>query len=297
LCVILAALAATGQLYGDTESTARKDENVIYVGGLSRQLFNEDRKDAVIAADLFFKELIGRIGYKSEFVVQQNQTQLLAALRENKLDTVFANPFDYLGIESQTNPDYIYTLKFGASPELRVYLLTQAKDEIKRISQLRGKRLSLTKGDVLSITYLEVFLAKAGLPSPENFFSDIKFSTSNDGVILDLFFNRADLAITTEIIYDLASELNPQLQEQVEILSISDPFIPFVIGVNKLVPQSRLKAIDDVLLHIKSEPQLSYILSLFGATDVTKIRSEQLDTLRTLKREHEQLIPINSATQ
>ncbi|MGD9163676.1 MAG: PhnD/SsuA/transferrin family substrate-binding protein, partial [Chromatiales bacterium] len=187
--------------------------------------------------------------------------------------------------------EFHYTLSFGASPEQSVYLLTQARSEITQISQLRGKRLSITKGDILGITYLEVFLAKAGLPGPESFFSAIEFTTSNDAAVLDLFFNKADLAVTTDVTYSLACELNPQLQEQTEILAISEPYIPFVIGVNKRVPLSRLSAIDDILLQLEKEPKLNLILSLFGAINVVKIHSEQLNTLRTLKRQHEQLIP------
>jgi ABC-type phosphate/phosphonate transport system substrate-binding protein len=294
LCFILAALAATAQAYGDTESAVPNKQRVVRIGGLSQQFFNTDRKDATIAAELFFKELIGRVGYKSEFVVLQSHTQLLAAMRENKLDTVFSNPIDYLDMDLQVNPDFRYTLRFGSfgvGPEQRIYLLTQTKDEITQISQLRGKRLAITEGDLLGITYLEVFLAKAGQPGPETFFSTIEFTTSNAAAVLDLFFNKADLAVTTDVTYALANELNPQLQDSIEILDISDPYIPFVIGVNKQAPPSRLTAIDDILLHIKEEPKLSHILSLFGATDVVKIRSEQLDSLRMLKSQHEQLIP------
>jgi ABC-type phosphate/phosphonate transport system substrate-binding protein len=290
LSFILAALGSSCPLYGDNEPGS-SDREIAYVGCLSHQFFNDRNKDAIIAIELLYKEIVGRFGYDAELVVLENPAEMLSSMRANKVNTVFANPIDYLELDSEINPDYRYTYTYDGSPERRIYLLTQAKDKITEITQLQGKRLAITDGDLLGNAHLEVFLAKAGLPGPQTFFSTMAVTTNSNAAIIDLFFNQADVAVTSDIAFSLATELNPLLKEKIEILAISDPYIPFVIGLGKQIPLDLLRATDDMLLHLKEDPKLNHILSFFNAVDIVKIRPEQLDTLRTLKREHEQLIP------
>jgi ABC-type phosphate/phosphonate transport system substrate-binding protein len=267
------------------------DRDTAYIGGLSRQLFNVDRNDITIATELFFKEVVGRIGYeKMDFIVHDNISDLLSAMRKDKLDTVFANPIDYLQLDHQVNPNYRYTVAYGPNPEQRIYLLTNSSNGITSIKQLKGKRLSIPKNYLLGRMFLEVQLAKAGISDPENFFSIIHEPNSTNAAILDLFFDKADLTVTSDISYTLASELNSQLSHKIDILNSSPPYIPFIIGVNKQAPTGHLAKVDSILLHIDNEPRLKHILSLFSATSVTKVREEQLQALRELKQEHQRLL-------
>lgn len=266
------------------------DRKAAYIGGLSRQLFSGDRNDITIATEMFFREVTKVSNHESQFVVLDNISEILDAMRRDKLDTIFANPIDYLSLDHQINPDYRYTIMFGPSPEQRIYLLTQSGARLENLAQLRGKRLTLPDGYILGMTYLEVELAKAGLPGPETFFSSIDYTDSSNAAVLNVFFNKADLAVTSDIAYSLAGELNPQLPKKIDILSVSAPFLPFIIGVNKRVPLSFLRPVDDILADLKSQPKLRRILSLFHATDVVKITSDQLETLRELKRDHEQYV-------
>ncbi|MEJ2622837.1 MAG: PhnD/SsuA/transferrin family substrate-binding protein, partial [Candidatus Thiodiazotropha sp.] len=266
------------------------DRKAAYIGGLSRQLFSGDRSDITIATEMFFREVTKVINREPRIVVLDNISEILDAMRSDKLDTIFANPIDYLALDHQINPDYRYTITFGPSPQQRVYLVTQSGTQIKSLAQLRGKRLTLPDGYILGMTYLEVDLAKAGLPGPESFFSSIDYTDSSNAAVLNVFFNKADLAVTSDIAYSLAGELNPQVSQKIDILSVSEPFLPFIVGVNKRVPMFFLHPVDEILADLKSQPKLQRILSLFHATDVVKITSDQLETLRQLKRDYERYV-------
>jgi len=289
--LLIPLLLSAGQLQAEIVPGGPYDRSVAYIGGLSRQLFGGDRNDVTIATEMFFNEVIKRIGHqKAEFKVLDNIPAIIKAMREDRLDTIFANPIDYLELDQQINPDLRYTLSYGPVPEQRVLLLTSSLHPITDIRALRGKRLSIPDGYILGMTFLEVNLAKAGLPPPDRFFSSIQYPKSSNAAVLDVFFDKADLAVTSDVAYNLANELNPQLHAKLDILTISDPYIPFIIGVNKQVPHELTDPVDEILLDLSHEPKLRHILSLFSATNVVKVRSEQLQTLRTLKKEHDALI-------
>jgi ABC-type phosphate/phosphonate transport system substrate-binding protein len=279
-------MLSTTALFADTHGPY--DRDTAYIGGLSRQLFNVDRNDITIATEIFFKEVVSRIGYeKMEFIVHDNIPDLLIAMREDRLDTVFANPIDYLELDHQVNSNHRYTVAYGPNPEQRIYLLTNSSNAITSIKQLKGKRLSIPKNYLLGRMFLEIQLARAGFSDIENFFSIVHEPNSTNAAVLDLFFDKADLAVTSEISYTLASELNPQLSRKIDILSSSPPYIPFIIGVNKQAPNEHLAKVDSILSQIENEPRLKHILSLFSATSVTKVTEGQLQALRKLKQEHQ----------
>ncbi len=290
--LISALLLSISQTQAEIVPGGTYDRDIAYIGGLSRLLFGGDRNDVTIATEMFFSEVVKRIGYrKVEFKVLQDKSAILDSMQKDQLDTIYANPIDYLDLDHQINPNHRYTLTYGSAPEQRIYLLTQSGQSITDIRSLRGKHLSIPGGYMLGLTYLEVYLAKAGLPGPETFFSEILHPKSSNGAVLDVFFGKADLAVTSDVAYTLANDLNPQLHNKLDILAISDPYIPFIIGVNKRVPHDLTDQVDEILSDLSHEPRLRRILSMFSANAVVKVTSEQLQTLRVLKQEHDALLP------
>lgn len=292
-CIILSTLFSSVPLFAELLPNSHYSRDVAYIGGLSTQLFSSERTDVTIATEMFFTEVIKRIGFHGiEFKVWDDKTDILKEMREDRLDTIFANPIDYLDLDHQVNPAFRYSLTYGSTSkaEQRVYLLTHLDNSITDIHALSGSRLTIPNGYRLGYTYLEVFLAKAGLPPPEAFFTTILSPSTSNAAVLDIFFDKADLAVTSDIAYNLAVELNPQIRSKIGVIAISDPYLPFIIGVNRQVPEQFAVQVDDVLMHLQREPRLRHILSLFSATNVVKVDSEQLETLRRLKWEHEQLI-------
>ncbi|MET0090908.1 MAG: PhnD/SsuA/transferrin family substrate-binding protein [Candidatus Thiodiazotropha sp.] len=290
-CVLILS-SALHPLKAEILSDNPYDRKVAYFGGLSRQLFGGDRNDITIATEMFFKEVINRIGHHDavKFKVYDNKPEIIEEMRNNRLDTVFANPLDYLDLDPQINPDFRYTLTYGPMPEQRIYLITYAEDKVKGLAKLRGKRLVIPSGYILGMTYLEVLLAREGLPTPRAFFSAIENTNSSNAAILDVVFRKADLAVTSDVAVRLATELNPQINDLIDILDVSDQYIPFIIGVNKQVPKNFTDKVDEILSDIKHQPRLRRILAMFSATDVVKVSDDQLKTLRALKTEHEQLL-------
>ncbi|MET0065771.1 MAG: PhnD/SsuA/transferrin family substrate-binding protein [Candidatus Thiodiazotropha sp.] len=291
ISAILALICSWSPLLAEIAPDSPYARKTAYFGGLSRQLFGGDRNDITIATEMFFKEIVNRIGHHDtvKFKVYESKSEILRAMRHDKLDTIFANPIDYLDLDPQINPNFRYTLTYGPVPEQRVYLITYAEDKILGLEDLRSKRLSIPSGYILGMTYLEVLLGRDDLPAPRRFFSSVASTNSSNAAILDVVFQKADLAVTSDVAFRLATELNPQINGLIDILDVSDPFIPFIIGVNKQVPRDFTDSVDEILSDIGHQPRLRRILAMFSATDVVKVSDQQLENLKALKQEHERL--------
>lgn len=288
--IALFLLLSTAVSHGESSPAISLDEKVVNIGGLSQLLFERKSNDITIATEMFFKEIAKHIGVESTVLtIYKNTAEMRMAIQDGSLDTVFVNPIDYLDLDSQINPNFRYTLTFGQVPEQRILLLTHQKQQPANLSELKDKRLSIPRGYILGKLYLEIVLAQAGLPPMEEFFSSINYTNNTNESALDIFFNKADLSVTSDLAYTLACELNPQILKKTDILSSSTPYIPFVIGVSKHVPEKTLMDLDSILKQVNNEPRIRQLLSLFSAKDLVKITPQQLQDLRELKENHQQL--------
>ncbi|MEW8562769.1 MAG: PhnD/SsuA/transferrin family substrate-binding protein, partial [Candidatus Thiodiazotropha sp.] len=124
----------------------------------------------------------------------------------------------------------------------------------------------------------------------EQFFSSMVANTDINSVIIDLFFNKADAALVTDTSYRIASELNKQISQSLEVLIASKPIPPIVIGVNKSVPVNFPDKVDEMLANLDDYPKTVHLLSLFKADTIVKINDDDLQSARHLKQEYEKLI-------
>lgn len=291
ICKVLILLSCLSQVVADEIITGGPyDRKEAYVGGLSKYLFKPGRADVIIATDMFFREVIKGIGKEAQFIVLDSKAEIIKAMLDDKMDAVYVNPIDFLEIDYLLNPYYYYTISYGAHVQQKIYLITRSSNHFTRLSQLKDKKLVIPTGYALGQLFLDVSLAKAGFPSSQQFFSTVLDSNDNNSAVLDIFFDKADIAVVSNLAYEIAIELNPQIATKLDILMASEPMVPFIIGINKRVPNSFLLPIDNILENLLENPRTRHILSLFKADDVVKIDSAQLESVKALKQEYDQLL-------
>lgn len=291
-CFLFALLGFSlkGLLASDPKPEELADPGTVHIGGLSQLLFDHTSNDIIIATEIFFKEIAVQLGIdKTKLTIYQSTDEMINSMQKGELDTIFVNPIDYLDLDSLVHSQYRYTLSFGDKTEQRVRFITRSSESISHLSQLHGKRLSIPKGYLLGKVYLEVVLAEAGLQPPNEFFSSIHLSKNTNESLLDVFFNKTDLAVTSDLAYELAKELNPQIENNTDILITSPPYIPFIIGVNKQVPENTLVDLDAILMEVNSKPRIRQLLSLFSANDLVRVKPEHLDELIKLRKKHQKI--------
>ncbi|MEW8026411.1 MAG: PhnD/SsuA/transferrin family substrate-binding protein [Candidatus Thiodiazotropha sp.] len=269
------------------------DRDTAYIGIMSRLMFSADRIDTRIATELVFTDFMKNIGKKGEFFDFDSPNDVIKEMRQHRLDAVLTDTLDYLDIDHMVNQNHRYTVVFGSSKLQKIILLTRRSDKISNLQQLRQKRLIYPSGIHLGLLFLDVALMKEELPIAKRFFSTSTPVVDVNTAIIDLFFNKADVALVTDFSFRTASELNTQISHQLEILITSQPIVPMVIGINKFVPQEFTDKVSEMAARLDDFPKTIHLLSLFKGKGISKISDQELHSARVLKAEYEKLIISN----
>ncbi|MES9971568.1 MAG: PhnD/SsuA/transferrin family substrate-binding protein [Candidatus Thiodiazotropha sp.] len=268
------------------------DRETAIIGIMSRLMFSTNRIDTRIATEMIFNNFMKNIGKKGVFINTDSPQDAVQNMQQHRLDAVITNTLDYLEIDHMISPLHRYSVVIGPSKLQNIILLTRRSDKIENLSQLHRKRLTHPAGFNLGQIFLDVALMKQGLPVAERFFSNSDEVSDLNTAIIDLFFNKTDAALVTDASFGIASELNSQIHHQLEILIISEPIVPLVIGVNKFVPPEFTNRIDKMMSQLDQYPRTIHLLSLFKAKGIERISDQDLLSARMIKQEYNALLSV-----
>lgn len=94
-------------------------------------------------------------------------------------------------------------------------LLTGRESAIHSVRDLTGKRIVLLEDDPAGTVYLETLCLQQYGRDCSKVFSEILRVPSNNQAVLRLFFGKTDLVMVYRYAYDLAREMNPQLDQKI----------------------------------------------------------------------------------
>ncbi|MCG7915947.1 MAG: phosphate/phosphite/phosphonate ABC transporter substrate-binding protein [Candidatus Thiodiazotropha weberae] len=253
-----------------------------YFGRMSKVLFDANVTDTTIATDMIIREVFGTMGMRSEIVVYEDKDKLTNDLANNRIDAIFINTIDFLDMQHLIDMERLYTLIYGDRVEQAVLLLVRKSDELDMISDLRGKTVSIPAGHFLGRTYLEVLLMENGFPSIEKYFANVQETIDTNSAIVDLFFNKTDAALVSDIAFELAAELNPRIKTSLKPLAVSQDMIPQIIGLNKNISEQNRARIDEIMGKSHENRRIQHLLSLFRANKFIKLKQSDISSTKQL---------------
>ncbi|MCU7813471.1 MAG: phosphate/phosphite/phosphonate ABC transporter substrate-binding protein [Candidatus Thiodiazotropha sp. (ex Notomyrtea botanica)] len=297
LCVSIVVLTFFLQIQNAVaeqfDSSNPYQRDTAYVGIMSRLLFSAHRTDTSIATEMTFLDFMKNIGKKGVFKNYSSPDDVLRDMKNHRLDAILTNPLDYIDLAHQINPTQQYSLTFADQLEQQILLIVRKDLKITQLNQLANKRLAFPAGNQLGKLYLDLILLRNKLAVSDDFFSEVHSGQDLNSAIIDLFFNKVDAALVTDVSYKLAIELNPQLSQEIEIFASSIPMIPLVIGINRSVPSDFTQQVELMVDNLDNYPRTLHLLSLFKANRIVRINKKQLEPIRALKAEYESLLSKN----
>jgi hypothetical protein len=97
-------------------------------------------------------------------------------------------------------------------------IITNQKEKMAPTGFL-GKRLLLPTNDLLAEVFMQTETIKQYHHSYQRVFRQISKVDTNQRIILDLFFDRADVAVVYQSALNLMAEMNPQISKEITILN------------------------------------------------------------------------------
>lgn len=210
-----------------------------------------------------------------------------------------STPVDGFGI---TTPEYLdlsremsFDLIAVASKNGRIteeYLLLVREDSpVKRLDQLAGRTLAVLDNPRLSlaVTWLDTVLMEAKLRRSSAFFKRVAMEKNVSQAVLPVFFGKTDACLVTRDSFEVMSELNPQLKQQLRVLTVSPPLIPACFVFLKDAESVNRTKIIEIMNKLEDTPAGRQILEIIKTEKLEAHDISCLDESLELLSRHQRL--------
>lgn len=158
-----------------------------------------------------------------------------------------------------------------------VYVLGQKKTGLSNFKDYKGKRLILAQYDPITKLYMDYLAQLNFKQSVLNSFINLRPELKAHQLILKLFFDQADITCVFHNAYQVAIDLNPQLQNKLLVLAQLEN-IPQGAGLfNSRVPKGFREQVIASAIKLSNSPRGQQFLQLFKSDEV--IRATPADLL------------------
>lgn len=253
---------AAGSAYG---ATPEGSAGLVRLG-ISESVVNDvNIVDARAAMIVWLRRLAETVGLHVQHDPQvfEPPARLEEKLRRGMLDTVALNIVEFRHMMGLLDARWV-TVPVKRSG-LSYMLLVSRESGIRRLADLKGRRLLLPTGNTACIgpAWLATLLHKEGLGPPEQFFGAVNREVKASKVILSVFFGQSDACLTTSPSFRVMSELNPQVGQKLVPLASSDELVTSLYALRKGWNSPVREQIIRALGEVGSTPAGRQVLTLF----------------------------------
>jgi ABC-type phosphate/phosphonate transport system substrate-binding protein len=274
-----------------------KNDKTIILAYTTNMFSSVNTSDAKLAMEIWAKKLAARMGfdYKVDVRIYRDIPSLINAARTRETDFLQLPTPDYLAMKDREILEPLLAGVKHGSPYEAYILLVSKESAIKRIDQLRDKRIIIEKGTKGSLPYiwLDTTLMKQNLPAAEKFFKTIAMEETPSRSILPVYFHQADACLVARGAYETVLELNPAVGKNLVPIKESPGYVfGFLCGHRKADPKMK-EAIMESAKSLDKEPEGKQILTLFRMDSVVVIKPEHLKSCEVLLHEYHELLKKN----
>lgn len=233
--------------------------------GLDKKVANEK------TVKKLFQKLIQKIDKLKDLELNtffyKNEAELLKAFKskKNEFDILYMVPSTYLKNFDVFNKYAKSSIIIKQSDEkyVQYYIIASKKSKIKSLKDIKNKKLDLHSSDELSRMWFDkISYETIGRSFKPHILKENR-SFNQYKKILDVFFNKTDIAIISKEMWDTTVDLNPTIAKNLTILKKSPAIFPSVIGlVHQSADAEIFKHYDSYIMNKNNEEYIEEVLSL-----------------------------------
>jgi len=261
-----------------------------YTGNAYQETTNQDIKAAV---SILIQKVAWKHFGKSEAKYYDTIPEMAAALKSGKVQVLCGPPEEFMNLRSRAPVDPILITSSSSGHETELLLLVRKDSGIRSLSNLKNKTLVMPlrnpRVDSMFQVWIETLLMREGHGSIETYFSAVKETRTTSRGIMPVFFRQADACVVTRHIFDLATEMNPQVGRDLVPIAKMSKLSQGIISVDRRLPEDRRDKIRQAFLSLPDSPEGKQLLMLFQLSKMLPFRPEYLSTTEALFAEHQRL--------
>lgn len=246
-----------------------------------------DLKSVKSAMDIWIWKVGRKISFSGRTYFYDDLSMIIKDLRAEKLDMVTMSPLNFIRISEKLDSDIAYSYTKNNKKTHKYLLLTRSDSGFTKIDQTKGINIALNKRDAMSRIMLDVLLFRNNQTDAKNHFSDIREMNKFSKTVLAVFFGQVESCFTTDAVFQLMVELNPQVGKNIKIVAESPEIINGVSFFRKGYSSEARSAIQNEISNIHQTVHGRQILMLFKIDGITHIEEKDFDSLNKIIKDYD----------
>ena len=292
--LLLLALLFFGALTASGQDRSPQPVHSLRLGFASELMQGVGENDARAAMKVWAESLTkdGSVRAASDSLVCPGLECLTEALKAGTVDAVVVPTTTFLKLRSEVafNRCVFGTIQGTVSDEYA--LVVRADSGFSKIEDLRGRALFLWEHYrmCLATAWLDTLLLEKGQKAVCEHFSLVTKQSKLTKAVLPVFFCKADACLVTRKGFQTMSELNPQVGQQLRVLTGSPGFVPSGFFFRAGYPQSEQDSFVTELTRVHKKPSGQQILTVFQTERLEEHPASVLESAAKLLETHQKLL-------
>ncbi len=274
----------------------KSNQKESYEIGFSKKAFlNFSIQDGKAAAKVLAQKIFENQApnYEANITVFENLQLLKSLVSNDKLHLVTLTSPDYYVVKDQLELTPFCVPVFFGDQFSKLILVVKKGNGINNLKSLKNKKIIVfANTDIdnsFALMWIDNILMKEFNETSKTYFSEIKLSSKTSEVVLPVFFDKYDACIITEGLFDVQSELNPQIKTKLDLIRESDKFIIALVCFTKKGNKIANDEVVDAFLNLHKTQQGKQLLSVFRADKIIPYKEEYLMSVEKIIDENKKL--------
>ncbi|MBK6651618.1 MAG: PhnD/SsuA/transferrin family substrate-binding protein [Betaproteobacteria bacterium] len=252
-----------------------EDVQTVRMGFYQGSLREMSRVDLREAFTLWTKELSVAFKLPMEVFFYEDIASMRLAFDRGEINSVSADAMTLArGFKvSELAEGYSVAVPHGWN----MLLMAGRDSQVQTVNDLAGKRIAVLENDLTSTVYLETLCLRHYARECNKVFSEIQRLPSSNQTLMRVFFGKADLTLAYKYSYEVAREMNPQLETKmgrvVDELPLGGVYYAFFSV--KVRPEHRQQALKAIPM-MNTYPRGRQLLDLFKMDHLEVVHSQEL---------------------
>lgn len=286
LLIVIIAIDFSSPLAFSEEGGTPSDPEYLSVG-YAAWLFSEvDIRDAQAAIEIWAKEIVKSMGKgsKPKALVINDLESIVNSMKNKEVDLAAISSLDYLSIKDKISIEPVLVGKVGEKVGEEYVLLVRQGSGTHSLEGLKGKIINVqaVADDSIPLVWLNTLLQRSYLPESASLFKRVKKVSKPSQAVLPVFFSQVDAALVTRDAYDTMVELNPQIGQNVVILTSSPLLIRGVLVLRKDMETGLKERIIEGAINLSKYPRGNQILKLFLLNQVVPYQPNHIANVQDI---------------
>ena len=247
-------------------------------------------EDLKVALSYWTEEVGKQAGITTDIHIYTSLDQMRTDFYTGKINLIVASPLIIVKEFDKKQLADGFKITWSDKAEDNLLVVTNIGSKLNHFKAVKNTKLSLLKNDTITKLYADVLsLQYFGKPS-KLIFNQIEYLKKSSQLIYKLFFNNTDVIFVSELTYELAVELNPQIKDKTQIISIL-PGIPRALGFFHIREDLKFReSVLQVVEKLDTHTRGRHLLSLFKADKTVRSHISDLINTEQLQQKHLKLL-------